>query len=352
MTKPTLPTWATDANFTSGPRSGQPAKVDPSTAAAQGIVAGEPVHAGHLNYLLNLLADGWAGWLNESAAANLDDIGLSAYGDGSDGDVVLATGTTTTLVRDMYYNNLTLDGNALLQPNGHRIFVRGTLTMNGTSRISVRGPNGGSGASGGSPGGVVYTAASLASAGNGAFGGSSAVSITDSIGGDGGEGGSGAGGAGGSGGSAVIPAGGDGGYRHAPGYLGYVIGSAGLTSLQGGGGGGGGGAGAGADAGVSAGAGGSGGGVISLCALRIITAVGTTIDARGGDGGDGDGISTGSGGGAGGGGGGILIASRDRTGIAGTVTADGGQGGLGGTGAGVGSAGDDGSAGRIVYYTI
>lgn len=49
--------WATDTNFSSGPASGTPTKVDPGAAAAlQGFVPGNPVAAASHNFLLNQLS--------------------------------------------------------------------------------------------------------------------------------------------------------------------------------------------------------------------------------------------------------------------------------------------------------
>jgi len=51
------------------------------------------------------------------------------YGTGSDGNVVISA--NTTLTRDMYYNNLTVDFGRVLNTNGFRVFVKGTLTLDG-----------------------------------------------------------------------------------------------------------------------------------------------------------------------------------------------------------------------------
>ena len=56
-----------------------------------------------------------------------------SFGDGSDWDVTLGAGTTT-LSRDMYYNNLTIPSWATLNPNWYRVFVR--YTLSGTGIIS------------------------------------------------------------------------------------------------------------------------------------------------------------------------------------------------------------------------
>ena len=60
--------------------------------------------------------------------------GDEIYGYGQDGDVTLAS--NTTLARDMYYNDLTINSGVTLDTNGYRVFVRGTLTFtDSTSRI-------------------------------------------------------------------------------------------------------------------------------------------------------------------------------------------------------------------------
>jgi hypothetical protein len=76
----------------------------------------------------------WNAYYNESVD--------SVYGTGADGDAVL-DGTTTvlsmapsasvyTMTRDMYFNDLTINTSCRLQPNGYRIFVKGTLKFMGT----------------------------------------------------------------------------------------------------------------------------------------------------------------------------------------------------------------------------
>lgn len=68
------------------------------------------------------------------------------FGDGSDGDVTISS--DTTLTRDMFYNNLTINSGVKLTTNGFRLFIKGTLTNNGI--ISAVGNNGGNGTNGGS----------------------------------------------------------------------------------------------------------------------------------------------------------------------------------------------------------
>jgi hypothetical protein len=51
------------------------------------------------------------------------------YGNGSDGTVTIAT--NTTLTRDMYYLNLTINSGVMLNTAGFKVFVKNTLTLNG-----------------------------------------------------------------------------------------------------------------------------------------------------------------------------------------------------------------------------
>ena len=69
----------------------------------------------------------------------------SYFGQGTDGNVTISG--NTTLTRDMFYNNLTINNGFTLDPAGFRIFVLGTLTNNGT--ISRTGNAGGAGTQGG-----------------------------------------------------------------------------------------------------------------------------------------------------------------------------------------------------------
>ena len=72
------------------------------------------------------------------------------FGDGSDGDVTISS--PTTLTRDMFYNNLTV--NSTLSTDGFRIFVKGILSGNGTIE-GIKGNNA-SGRGGGSSSGTGY----------------------------------------------------------------------------------------------------------------------------------------------------------------------------------------------------
>jgi len=67
------------------------------------------------------------------------------YGTGMDGDATLDGSTTVlgmvpsasvySMTRDMYFNNLTINANVRLAPNGYRIFVKNLLTLNSGSTI-------------------------------------------------------------------------------------------------------------------------------------------------------------------------------------------------------------------------
>lgn len=60
--------------------------------------------------------------------------GEEVYGFGQDGDVTISS--STSLTRDMYYNDLTINSSCDLDTNGYKIFVKGTLTFtDATSRI-------------------------------------------------------------------------------------------------------------------------------------------------------------------------------------------------------------------------
>lgn len=59
----------------------------------------------------------------------------SVYGGGQDGTVVIAS--NTSLTRDMYYNNLTINNGAYLNTNGFKIFVKNKLTVNGLVGINA-----------------------------------------------------------------------------------------------------------------------------------------------------------------------------------------------------------------------
>jgi hypothetical protein len=96
------------------------------------------------------------------------------YGTGADGNAVL-DGTTTilsmapsasvyTMTRDIFFDNLTINTSCRLQPNGYRIFVKGTLRFMGTDST------------------IGYTTG-FSTAGSIAQGGAAATAVTHSLGG-------------------------------------------------------------------------------------------------------------------------------------------------------------------------
>lgn len=254
--------------------------------------------------------------------------GLAIFGDGSDGDVTISS--NTTLTRDMYYNNLTVDNGITLNTGCYAIFVKGTLTNNGT--ISNNGNNGatagvaGGGLPGGSLGssgaggagggsqtggggggaGAIMIAAKIltnngtisANGGNGGPGqnvtgctntGSAGANTSSSLGGSGGAGESGGSYAGGAGGTASAPAASQGSNRHAPAAISLVTKMA-TARIQGGAGGGGGGC--KGTPGIGGGGGGGGGGLIAY--LYSTVTVGTIQVNGGTKGGTGTGGADGS----------------------------------------------------------
>lgn len=295
------------------------------------------------------------------------------FGTGEDGDVVV-DGTTLQLSRDTFYRDVTLVNGGLLDTNGCKLFVSGTLDISGAGMDSVytRKFNGNAATNqiGGTGGSASYTRPSVGvggtggNAGNGTTGAGatgSAIAITNNANGSGG-GASGAGGAGASGaggssriGSSVSASQTQPFYRAATDLIRGV-------TLIGGGGGGGAGAGGGGD-GVNLGGGGGGGGcggnvlyvsarVLQTDALTSAGAISVT-GGTGGLGADGQGGNTGGGSGGGGGGGGwvyMVIGSRVGPVVTDLVHCHGGDGGNGGAGVGTGTTGDGGnggSSGRI-----
>jgi len=85
------------------------------------------------------------------------------FGDGSDGDVTISV--NTTLTRDMFYGDLTVNTGVTLTTAGFRVFVKGTLTKTGT--IANNGGNGGNGGNGsGVDGGAAGSAGAVAAGGS------------------------------------------------------------------------------------------------------------------------------------------------------------------------------------------
>ena len=254
------------------------------------------------------------------------------YGDGSDLDVVV--NTTITLVRDQYYNNLTINSSGIINTASYRIFVAGVLTMRPGAIIQNNG-NAGSGVTRGS--GLSSTV--FGGSGQGGTGatfpivaGTAGSGNTD---GHGGSGGAGGGASGGTGGINTINNLNTGSFYFGAWPL-QIKGStiAGNVYWFGGCGGGGGEA-------VSnfGGGGGGGAGIIFIGARAIVASAGSFVRAIGGNGGNGTG-----GAGGGGGGGGVIVCYTAGSSTRINWTAD-VSGGLGGTGS---TPGVNGNAGQYL----
>lgn len=352
----------------------------------------------------SLLWDGSNLSINGSILSN-----QNTFGDGSDGDITYSG--NTTLTADVYAGSATVNNGITLSLGGYRLFVKNTLTNNGT--ISVAGGNGGVGTNG--SGRTQGTGGAAGTAGGGtAF---LSIGLAGKIGSDGGIGGHGGsggnngdagtsgsavsnafvasgknGGSSGGGGSSSNPFSGGGGASGGTGGTATLSGytprnateltvmrdynattaakfttSGGSGSGAGGGGGAGGASGADlSDGGGGGGGGGSGGnGGIGVIFARILTNNGT-ITANGGNGGAGgngaNGTTAGGGAGGGGGGGGgggagnggvlVLVYSNLTLG---TVTVTAGSAGAAGSaglkGAALGSASDGGAGSAGVAGT-
>lgn len=340
MAAPTddLIAWATDATYTTGARIGLTTKTTLALAAAAfGFLPGVGFPTDVINAVLNRNYQ----WLEFTRSEQ----GLGLFGDGSDGDVTI-TGGTTTISRDMYYASLTVEGTGILRTGSYRVFVNGTMMVDVGGVVNNDGNAGDDTVSGGA-GGIAFGGGSLGV--NGAGGssvtgapGGAGSSTANAVGGAGGAGGLSSSFAGGAGGASVNPGIQDGGWRHYPAILGYVIGTTGLTILNGGGGGGAG----GADTGTEAGGGGAGGGVVGIYA-RILVNNGTIRSAGGVGGATELGAGDDPGGGGGGGGGLVLTLTRESSG-SGAITAPGGIGGVGGDNSDAGATGSVGTVIQLV----
>lgn len=274
------------------------------------------------------------------------------FGDGSDGDVTIAAGTTT-LTKNMFYNNLTLNGT--LATGGYLVFVKGTISGAGKLQ-GVLGNNGSNavnqtgGAGGTSSGGFLKTTAGGAGA-NGGSGSSQVgyspsatsvnlygigVSSAASVGGTGGNAPSYAGAVGATG---AIPTAPYVGLQKSPmSYFALDISATGSTIFYTAAGQAGGGGSAGTDtSGGNYGGGGGGAGASGgIVWLNAYAWTGTfTIESKGGVGGNGgNGLSGGGGGGGAGGSGGTSVVTYNKKTWAGSYTLTGGAGGTGNGGPG------------------
>lgn len=313
------------------------------------------------------------------------------FGFGYDGTVVISSGTTT-MTRDMHYQNLTISGTGRLFTNGFKVFVQGSLDLSNapaeaiymhglitqsaignvagvgggtsefnTNKVSLSVPFSGSpGTTGyGAAGGLGAAVATPAGLNNDLFG----------MGGRGG-----ASGAGGTGVGATVA----GGVSIAgaaaslvpgvhiasyPQTFPVASGRNGFGSVHPGFVGAGGGAGGGDGANLSGAGGGSTmpGGTIFISANILIRGAGTAVGAisakpvRSGDGGNSAGGNSGGGGGAGGSGGGwVAIWYGVLVGVVAVniIDVSGGDGGNGGNGAGTGAGGFAGTGGASGFVQL
>ena len=126
------------------------------------------------------------------------------FGDGSDGDVTISG--STTLTRDMYYDDLTIAATGILNTGGFRVFCKGTCLVQAGGQIIRPGNAGATGAAGGAGGAALGTGSLGPGEGAGGAGqlanGALAATVNNTIVGAtaGGAGGNAPGGTGGGGG--------------------------------------------------------------------------------------------------------------------------------------------------------
>jgi hypothetical protein len=276
--------------------------------------------------------------------------GRLAYGPRSDGNVTLdgvatvpwasLAGSTYTMSRNCYCDNLTINSGITLATAGYAVFAD---VLAGSGTISRVGN-----AASGTTAGAALTGAWLGQASEASAGGAgrttsgagtAGTALGSALGGSGGAGGnSGQGQNGGGAGTATAPTSVVGSAEDpATAFAGHFMGtSGGALGLRGGCGGGGG----GSDGGGGGSGGGGGGGGVIFVAARSITFTGT-VTAAGGAGAAATGV--GNNGGGGGGGGGAIVAVTDTTGTLPWTTSV--AGGAGGGATGTGAAGSTGAAG-------
>lgn len=316
------------------------------------------------------IGDGVTAWnslANQGATGPAQTVGRRSFGDGSDGTVSISSGTTT-LTRDMYYNNLTMSGTGQIDTNGYKIFVKGVLNLRNAMAAAITNVASDGNAASGATGGAAPTAQVAGTVGIGTNGGGGATGNTgganngssgSALTGNGGNGGWGTAGAGEAGGNSF------GGIATLKSTFGIYQTNliSGVTLIGGGGGGSGGnsGAGDGTNAGGGGGSGGQGGGVLAIYA-NIISRDGSTpvgtITAPGGMGGASAngvaGTAIGGGGAGGGGGGWVYICYNQLSGstVTNMITARGGNGAAGGNGATTANGGNGGNGGMGGRITI
>src|SRR5271165_6819765 len=229
---------------------------------------------------------------------------LEGYGDGSDGNLTVSSGVTT-LTRDMFWNNLTINGTGQISTAGYRIFVAGILDISaaGAGAIFANGGTGSNSASqtGGALGtasaGITIGASGAATAGATGVVGAGVQAGAATAAGNGGAsntaGASGAGGpnAGGTAGAAGRPGSAVANALLIRRYEQDLLRGAALIASGSGGAGGSAGSGDGTTVGNSAGGGGggSGGGIVAIWANTINrggSTAASAIQALGGNGGN------------------------------------------------------------------
>jgi hypothetical protein len=262
--------------------------------------------------------------LNADLLDGVDSTGLVpasvVFGDGSDGDATISS--ATALSRDMYYDNLTIATGQTLNPNGFRVFVSGTLTLQDGASIARNGNDGSSDPDPPVDGGAGLSSGSLGGSGAGAPGFCSdpGESTSNSLGGSGGGDATSIG-ANCPPGSATAPpasAGGDGVFRSAPAAIsGHTLDGTVVT----------GGAGGGGWSGNDFGTGGGGGGVVVVAARKVVVVGAASITANGGAG---SGPPAFGNAGGGGGGGVVVVISATPRPAGLTLSVSGGAGGPGG----------------------
>jgi len=295
-------------------------------------------------------------WLNVAAPSTWVQLssggGSDWYGNGADGPLHVAAGTTT-LTRDMFYTTLLIDPGATLETAGFRVFAQTSIVNNGTI-VFTPGDGTPAGVGGIAPQGSLprsrdgapstiggSTAPRTGVGGNALFPGTAGSAGTGGNSNDGIIGGPG-------GVSTVIVAAHGGMDIVLFGVTWFPLDQNNVTPLSWGASGGGGGGHSTGGGTPIGGGGGSGGGVLVL-ASPSITGAGTVI-ARGGKGGDGSNISGRTSGGGGGGQGGVIALVTDSGASPITTDVSGGTGGAaGGAGATAGTAG---TAGVVRQYKV
>jgi hypothetical protein len=297
---------------------------------------------------------------------------LQDFGDGSDGNLTVSGALTLSQIP--YYNILTINAGAVINPDGYPIYCKVLDLTNAPAGAIIKTGNPGANSANntGGAGGTAYTARVLATnvAGGAGAAGQSNNGVQGGAGGaiavgnGGGGGASGASGAGGTGLAANAIAGGAVTTTTRFSRFEYQF-IRGIVQVSGGAGGRGGNSGGGDGANTSrgGGGGGAGGAVIVIYAGEVITGPSTpagVIVAKGGLGGSqtsapASGSCGGAGGGGGGGGGYIYLTYVKKTGtaVSGLLDASGGNGGNGSNGLGTGiggNGGQGGTGGNIQLY--